>query len=200
MWPGGNLTHKDLHILLKKITNYHCMGIDKKRIAFEYLLTLLLNWAKELIPVVPEYSFTRLKALKLLFFTAAVKNEQGGDLLDIFDNFYALPNGPVESDIYNCITADQLTYYSFNDFSFGLKQNYDEKDLNEELKSRIKLAVEALRGKNERIVAYKADQLVDLSHIWLSWQKSISMAKAFGKGSYRMNLSEIRSNPQIFTI
>lgn len=176
------------------------MGIDKKRIAFEYLLTLLLNWAKELIPVVPEYSFTRLKALKLLFFTAAVKNEQGGDLLDIFDNFYALPNGPVESDIYNCITADQLTYYSFNDFSFGLKQNYDEKDLNEELKSRIKLAVEALRGKNERIVAYKADQLVDLSHIWLSWQKSISMAKAFGKGSYRMNLSEIRSNPQIFTI
>ena len=176
------------------------MGRDIKIYAFEYLLTLLLDWSKDLIPAVPEYSYTRLKALKLLFFTAAVKNEHGGDLLDVFDNFYALPNGPVESDIYNCITADQLTYYTFKDFSFGLKQRYDEKELNEELKSRIKLAVVALRAKNERIVSYKAEQLVDLSHIWMSWQKSISMAKALGKGSYRMSPSDIRSNPQFFTI
>ncbi|MBQ4419395.1 MAG: hypothetical protein II870_07130, partial [Synergistaceae bacterium] len=46
----------------------------------------------------------------------------GRDLLDIFDNFYAMQNGPVESDIYNAITSDQLTYYSFINFSLEIKK------------------------------------------------------------------------------
>ena len=176
------------------------MDITIKKQAFEYLLTQMLNWGAEMKPAVPNYTFTRLKALKLLFFTAAIKNEQGGDLLDVFDNFHALPNGPVESDIYNSITSDNLTYYTFKDFSMKAKQPYIDLDLDNAIKDRINKAVQTLRQKNERIVAYKAEELVILSHSWFSWQNSIQIAKALGKGSYKMETGTIRSNVQIFAV
>ena len=171
-----------------------------KKMAFEYLLTLMQKWGNEKNPSVHYYSFTRLKALKLLFFAAAVKNKEGQDLLDVFDNFYALPNGPVESDIYNLITSDLLSYYSFKDFYFTAKQPYNEEELSDDIKVRINTAVEALKQKNERIVSYSAEQLVLLSHTWVSWQTSIQIAKALGKGSYHMDVVKIRSNNQYFIL
>ena len=176
------------------------MGENIKILAFEYLLTQLIEWGKEKKPAVPLSSFTRLKALKLLFFTAAVKNDEGADLLDVFDNFYALPNGPVESDVYNCITSDQLTYYTFKDFSLGTKRQYYDDGLCDEVKIRINVAVESLRRLNGDLVSYKAEELVVLSHSWMSWQSSIQIAKALGKGSYRMDINKIRTNAQFFSI
>lgn len=176
------------------------MDITVKIKAFEYWLTQMLQWGSELTPRVPISTFTRLKALKLLFFTSAIKDGEGNDLLDIFDNFYALPNGPVESDIYNCITADQLTYYTFKDFSFAKKQEFVDNGLSEDLKKRIDIAIAALRKKNERIVTFNAEQLVALSHSWMSWQNAIMIAKVLGKGSYKMDVRQIKNNPQFFGI
>lgn len=176
------------------------MDLNLKKLAFEYWLTQMLNWGKEMIPQVSFYSFTRLKALKLLFFTAAVQNEDGDDLLDVFDNFYALPNGPVESDVYNSITADDLTYYTFKDFSFATKQPFSDNELNAELKWRIDTAIDTLKKKNEKIVAYNAEMLVALSHTWLSWQSAIQIAQALGKGSYKMDRRLIRDNAQTFAL
>lgn len=173
---------------------------NNKIFAFEYLLTQLIEWGAEKKPAVPTSSFTRLKALKLLFFTAAVKNEEGGDLLDLFDNFYALPNGPVESDVYNIITSDQLTYYTFKDFSLGRKIPYSDSGLCDDIKARINTAIEALKKKNGNLVSYRAEELVALSHSWMSWQNSIRIAKALGKGSYRMDINKIRTNAQFFSV
>ena len=176
------------------------MDINTKKQAFEYWLTQMLKWGNEMTPKVSFYSFTRLKALKLLFFTAAVKNNDDSDLLDIFDNFYALPNGPVESDIYNYITADQLTYYTFNNFSFAEKRQFCDNGLSSEVKQRINNAIVSLRNKNEKIVAYNAESLVMLSHTWLSWQSAIQIAQALGKGSYKMDVKQIRGNAQTFAL
>lgn len=176
------------------------MDLEIKKMAFEYLLYQMLNWGAEFVPQVPSSSFTRLKALKLLFFTAAIKDSKERDLLDVFDNFYALPNGPVESDIYNFITADQLMYYTFRDFSFNKKIEFSIGGLDEELRKRIDSAVEVLRLKNNNIVTYRAEQLVRLSHYWLSWQNSIQIAQALGKGSYKMDVNTIRTNPQYFAL
>lgn len=176
------------------------MDLNKKIQAFEFALTQMLRWGAELKPVVPEKSFTRLKTLKLLFFIAAVKNENGNDLLDIFDNFYALPNGPVESDIYNCITTDSLNYYTFKDFSFAAKKVYEDTGIDDELKSRINMSIAALKEKNASIVAYSAERLVALSHLWMVWQNSIQIAQILGKGSYRMDISNIRNNNQFFSL
>lgn len=176
------------------------MEISIKKQAFEYLLTQMLKWGSEMAPAVSALSFTRLKALKILFFTSAIQTETGSDLLDVFDNFYALPNGPVESDIYNCITSDRLDYYTFMNYSCSEKKQYDETVIDADLKSRIDQAIMALRRKNERIVTYSAEQLVQLSHTWLSWQNAIQTAKALGKGSYPMGVDNIRSNTQIYLL
>lgn len=176
------------------------MDVKIKILAFEYYLTQMLRWGDSIKPTVPHSSFTRLKALKLLFFTAAVKNKNGLDLLDIFDNFYALRNGPVESDVYNYITEDLLTYYSFQNFYLHTKKQYSDIGLDNDLKCRIDDAIASLRLKNDSIVAYSAESLVTLSHAWKAWQRSIQVAHMLGKGSYQMNVDRIRANEQIFTI
>lgn len=176
------------------------MDVNTKIQAFEYWLTQMLKWGNENELKVSFSSFTRLKALKLLFFTAAVQNEDSSDLLDVFDNFYALPNGPVESDIYNYITADQLTYYTFKNFSIETKQLFVDSGLNNEMKLRIEKSIESLKMKNRHIVTYNAEQLVSLSHTWLSWQNAIQIAQALGKGSYKMDVKLIRDNVQTFAL
>lgn len=169
--------------------------MSEKILAFEYLLTQLIKWNDN-----DSSSFTRLKALKLLFFVAAVKNEFGEDLLDLFDNFYALPNGPVESDVYNCITADNLCFYSFMKFSVSSKKLYDDQQINPELKARIDLSINRLRSINPEIVKYTAEHLVALSHCWTAWRNSIAIANLLGKGSYRMSGSLIRTSEQFYTL
>lgn len=176
------------------------MDITTKTLAFEYWLTQMLIWGNELNPKVPFSSFSRLKALKLLFFSASVKDEQGKDLLDIFDNFYALPYGPVESDIYNCITLDRLQYFSFKNFSLEKKQDYCDETLNDDMKQRIKYAIKMLRTNNQKIIKYNAEQLVSLSHIWFSWRNAIQIAHALGKESYKMDIGLIRTNIQYFSL
>lgn len=176
------------------------MDNKTKRKAFEYWLTRILEWGSETKPSVFSCSFTRLKALKLLFFSAAIKNEKGEDLLDVFDNFYALPNGPVESDIYNYITSDTLMFYSFKGFILSRKKEYCDSELSDYLQKRIDESIIALRKTNEDIVTYSAEQLVNLSHTWFSWRNSIQMAKALDKGSYRMNPNVIKNNPPKFAI
>ena len=176
------------------------MEITTKILAFEYWLAQMLIWGNELNPKVSFSSFSRLKALKLLFFTAAVKDEHGQDLLDIFNNFYALPYGPVESDIYNCITLDRLQYFTFKNFSLEKKQDYCDMTLNEDMKQRINLAIKVLRTKNQKIISYNAEQLVTLSHIRTSWRNAIQIAHALGKDSYKMDISLIRTDVQNFSL
>lgn len=167
--------------------------------SFEYLLHQFISWSQEDFPEVSILSFTRLKSLKLLFFVSAIKNKEGNDILDIFNNFYALKNGPVESDIYNCITADKLEFYSFKDYSFREKKSFNL-NVSDELKVKLDLAIDALRAQNKNIVSYSAYQLVSISHYWNAWQKAFMLANAYGKGSYRMGVSMIRESNQIFKL
>ena len=65
---------------------------EKKRHLFEYLIYLLKQWKDEQYPNVTE-EFTKLKLQKILFLVAAVKaTAQSHPLLEVFNNFYALPN------------------------------------------------------------------------------------------------------------
>lgn len=98
---------KSLFFLFSFLMNvYFCaknaMNMDYKIFCFEYMLFQLMEWYRDLRPSQnPLNSFTRLKSLKLLFFVATVEaSESNEGLLSIFDNFYAMGNGPVESDVY----------------------------------------------------------------------------------------------------
>ena len=177
--------------------------MENKLIYFEYVLYQLINWYKELHPTDASlFSFTRLKVLKLLFFVSAIHENDDSDLLDIFNNFYAMQHGPVESDIYNAMIASTLQHYNFKSRSveFDQVQEQDFQDLDEETRNRIDNSINLLRDKNENIVTYTASQLVDLSHKWESWQLAMHMADVLGKGSEPMETHLIKSNHQYYTI
>lgn len=71
------------------------MGIDKIE-AFDYMLHLFEKW-RDSHEELKNEPFPKLTVMKLLFLAAAPKKDGGDDLLDIFDNFYAVPYGPVEN-------------------------------------------------------------------------------------------------------
>ena len=64
--------------------------------AFDYMLSLFENWYNEENKEQNKgfENCSKLSMLKLLFLTAVPKEEGARDLLDIFDNFHALPYGP----------------------------------------------------------------------------------------------------------
>lgn len=175
---------------------------DKKTICFEYILIQLVEWYSSMNPDDKELlSLTRLKVLKLLFFISAVKQDDGSDLLDIFDNYYAMQHGPVESDIYNNMTS-KLNFYSFE--GRYIKQtttvNIDKLSLSKEEKDRLDKSIISLKKKNENLILYCASKLVSLSHRWNSWQTSFAIADVLGRGSEKMSGNLIRKDNQDFII
>ena len=173
--------------------------VEQKKQAFEYLVTKLIEWKDDLASQQSSNSFTKIKVLKLLFFVSAVKDENKKDLLDIFDNFYAMPYGPVESDIYNFINKDELDNYSFSDVYMELKSPRINDNLDSTTKSRIDNAIDTLKKNNRNIITLRAFELVDISHKWNVWKNSMKVAELLGKSSQLMPIEEIRANLQIFS-
>lgn len=178
--------------------------VAHKILSFEYILAKLIEWYSCMKPSEKAdlSSFTRLKVLKLLFFVAAIKQDNGSDLLDIFDNFYAMQHGPVESDIYNSI-INELKYFSFKDRDLYINSSINEDSfagLTEEEKKTITNSISALRAANNEIILYSASQLVNLSHRWESWKTAIAIADILGKGSEKMSIKLIRESEQYFSI
>lgn len=178
-----------------------------KILCFEYVLYRLLNWYKEICPTDPTFSsFTRLKVLKLLFFVSAIHSDnKKEDLLDIFNNFYAMQHGPVESDIYNAMVKSTLRYYNFKSIyiqqvtTTPINASYFN-DINQSVRDRIDSAIQLLRNNNENLITYTASNLVNLSHQWESWQIAMHIAESLGKGSEPMDINLIRSNCQYFSL
>ena len=82
--------------------------MEEKKAYFEYLIDSLIQRNNCSFD-----GFTTLKLIKLLFLVVGVSStEQERGLTTIFDKFVAMPYGPVESDIYNCIQNNALTKYS----------------------------------------------------------------------------------------
>lgn len=175
------------------------VNIPIKKYSFEYMLHELLKWFEEVAPQNSFASFTRVKTLKLLFFVSAIKDENGKDLLDIFDNFYAMPHGPVESDIYNLMSKNALDYFSFADIYMSIKKDYKVPEiLDKNIISRIDNAISRIRIVNPRIINLGAFDLVDISHKWSVWKNSMRVAELLGKSSQLMPVEGIRANIQIF--
>ena len=88
-----------------------------KNLLFEYLVFRLDEWKKniekrnEKVP-----AFTKLRLQKILFLVCAWNVENTNrKLLNIFNQFYALPYGPVEIDIYEAMKNNQtFQHISFN--------------------------------------------------------------------------------------
>lgn len=171
------------------------MKNNDKIAAFDYMLQLIEEWrinyfTSKNLTVKP---LSKLIVLKLLFLIAAPKKNDGPDLLDTFNNFYALPYGPVESDIYNAILENKIPSYIIKDRSVEVKDKkvYNTKD---SLCLKIKKALDDLKNINPSIISLNSFELVEITHKWDSWNRSMKFAEFMGHSSAKMLTESIRSD------
>lgn len=120
----------------------------------------------------PNYS--SLRGFKLLFLMI-VSSSDGKDLLDIFDKFYALPNGPVESDVYNKYLNDRPSSAIY--------------ELDENTRNLIGKNVGAIMKKSvdgNLIKAMENSQLIEISHRYPSWIRAYGQARVKEKHAHPM--------------
>lgn len=162
--------------------------------AFDYMLSLFEEWCNEESKGSMNFkNRSKLSVLKLLFLTVAPKKQGDSDLLDTFNNFYALPYGPVESDIYNAIKENRLPSYIVTERSI-VKKKIHKLPYNIDDYTHIKYAVDALKEKNRRLIILNAFSLVEITHKWESWKQSIAFAKLMDMSSYKMTKESIRND------
>ena len=181
------------------------MEIDKIE-AFDYMLHLFEEW-RDSHEELKNKPLSKLTAMKLLFLAAAPKKDGGDDLLDIFDNFYAVPYGPVEIDVYNAIQENKLPSYTVNYRHIERKVDELYKPGNTivwtgrehgDLYNRIRDAVNDLREKNEKLVLLNAFELVEITHRWSSWDRAMDFAEFMKQLSAKMSIDSIRDSSKIF--
>lgn len=175
-----------------------------KILLFEYLIYCLIEWYKDAVSHNKHLNkhFSRLTALKLLFFVSTIKDTENDnkDLLDIFDNFCAMQYGPVEIDIYTAIVDGKTQLYQFgvHELIVNSQDNAIFDSLNLQDKNRIDRAIMLLKNRNSKIISYPASILIDISHKWDAWQNAMSIASMLGRRCENMPINSIRANRQFY--
>lgn len=178
-----------------------------KILAFEYLVYRLTEWYKEVTPLTENMTshFSRLSVLKLLFLTAAIKDDtiddvNNKDLLGTFNKFCAMQYGPVEIDVYSAIVNDTLSIYRLSNKSIAVKRDVDRafNNFSNALRQSIDNAIHILRCKNANIIRYNATQLVNITHKWQSWQNAMWLANISGNRQSPMTIDSIRKDMQYY--
>ncbi len=177
------------------------MDINSKIRYFDYFIsrviyTMFDNGQSVLNEVVMENvdkcRLNKLKLLKLLFFVSA-KNVSGEYLLDdIFDNFYAMPYGPVESDVYNHINETPNYLIGTSDIALRTGKLLCL-DLDRDICARIDNSVIAVNEINPKLFRMDTFDLVELSHKSDSWRIAFAEAQRQGKFSIQMPKEVIKS-------
>lgn len=175
---------------------------NNKILSFEYLIYCLIEWYKDAVSHNKHLNlnkhFSRLTALKLLFFVSSIKDTENNnqDLLDIFNNFYAMQYGPVESDIYTAIVNEKTKLYKFgvHELIINSQDNSIFDSLDNQYKNNIDRAIMLLKNRNPKIISYPASILIDISHKWEAWQNAMSIASMLGKRCEKMPIVSIREN------
>jgi len=175
--------------------------MDKKIGAFEYLVSNLVSWHKE-VSGKDKNDISVLKSLKLLFFVSAVGASKDSDhtLLDeTFDSFVAMPYGHVESDVYNNIKADNHLNIIVNNRNTVLKSP-EKINVSSQDKELIDKSLNCLKEINPNLIKLSSFDLVDLSHNWYSWQFYFKKAKLDGKDSHPIPTKAIKEEEKIFQL
>lgn len=146
-------------------------------------------------------TITRATVLKMLFFMVLNNQEQRKsnielkDLLDIFDNFYALPLGPVESDCYN----EVVKKWEFEDWLKSTKwnlltlPNFQEGTdvVDQDVQSAITFGIEQLP---EQFFHLSSTQLINKSHLFPSWSNAFDKAIQYDKQAWPMTKARIQED------
>lgn len=177
--------------------NSRLQKINKKKEYFEYFLSLLFNWNSK---IGSKESLTKLRLQKMLFLASTVNaTKEHHPLLDLFDRFYALPYGPVEMDIYESMQLNNFRYYKFEN-NDCVSKNKEEvySDLNMTIKDEIKSAVQSLKNMKVNYLTMPVFDLVNITHNWTVWQRSMYIARLLSSRKERMSTDAILTSENKF--
>lgn len=167
--------------------------MDEKKACFEYLIDSLAQRNNGSLE-----GFTTLKLIKLLFLIVGISStEENQGLTSVFNNFVAMPYGPVESDIYNAIQDNTLTKYSITASKCDIRNNIDI-TIKEEHRIAIDNAIELLLEKNLNILKCQPFELVDITHKWSCWRICYDWALENGKKSTEIPSQMIQSSVKYY--
>lgn len=157
------------------IMNYSFTHHINKKDVFQHVIHELLMWYG-LEKNVENNDFSVLKSLKLLFFVTAASTElrENSLLKGVFDNFYAMPYGHVESDIYNYIRNGESKNdrYHITNSKTVINYSISMPNIDLSIKKRIQDSIFILKNLNYNIVFMNQFDLVELSHKWDSWKNN----------------------------
>ncbi|WP_131535562.1 hypothetical protein [Pedobacter nototheniae] len=167
---------------------------------FEYFVKELITWFCEYYGIRvdefnnhPKNDLSKLKVIKLHFFACSTDHRA----LDIFNRFYAMPFGHVESDVYDNI--DNLKHFIISDDN-TIQTSSTQDILGDPMRNEIIInMVRNLKERNNDLIAAKAFDLVDISHRWFSWEYTFSEARKLESYSKEISPSLIKQELKYYT-
>ena len=160
--------------------------------ATKYILQQLCEWYYTLNPskrVDDKNDLSVLKVLKLIFFLCTIEKDDKYLLDDPFNNFFAMPLGPVETDVYDYL----VRHTEMIDFKKTYSKNIKEPLLDQLDRDKIDYYITELKKINYDLINKSAFYLVDLTHEWTCWIEKYKYAENHGKNSERMVLDDIKN-------
>lgn len=143
-----------------------------------------------------------IKTQKLLYFliNSVPGNNRQYPLINTFDNFYALPYGHVESDIYDSIKSKSIQSIDIDRFGLRIKSkdSFDFNTLNKEIKDLIEKGIEELSDK--QLLEKNSSYLVELSHCHDSWIQNYRIALKENRLSKDIKKEEIIAEDKFFAL
>lgn len=173
----------------------------EKKDLFEYLIFRLEKWKEKIgEKQVPVFSKLRLQKILFLVCTCMATNEEK-KLLSIFDDFYALPYGPVEMEIYEAMKRNKgFRYVSFKGSVCVYDKLEDSMFDNLPVKERkwIDEAVDKFIAEKRNYLTIPVFDLVEITHRWSVWYVMMEYAKSIGHNMEKMEIDDILKSTKYY--
>jgi len=164
----------------------------------KYVLLELHKWYTNSSSNKETNDLSMLKSLKLFFLLSTVNLDKEDNLLNnVFDNYYAMPFGPVEEDVYNFF---KNTPEIIDKESLKISNLSSNNDKIAEYKNIVDICIEKLKQINDKIITYSASQLVDLTHKYSSWITNYNKALANNSAKGKIPKEEIIKEEKFYFI
>lgn len=180
--------------------------MDTKIEIFETIVHKLKNWFMEEnnINSIEDFNrnndFSILKLIKLHFFVVAINSNDDNTLIEKFD-FFAMPYGPVETEIYSNFKNNyKFSNFSINNFKTEFTTNLPSKEISKNIIQSIDQAIDSIKNIDSSFINADAGSLVELTHKWNSWKIIYNEARSNNSYSKQIPSELIKKDNKILNL
>lgn len=168
--------------------------LQMKKNLFVYFVDALNKWNKEINPN-SSSTYSKLQLQKLLFLASAINADKNNhEMLDMFNDFYALPYGPVEMDIYEAMNSNTLKCIKVSDRYCRYTEPTDRKlflSIPKNLRDIVDVSIKSLKQNKVNYFSISPFELVEITHKWSAWKDAYAIATLFGSKQEPMTKKSI---------